>query len=205
MIENFEKSTDYVRKLFKDDEKILEIKRKALENKVPIVTEEVLSFMIQILKMNKCKKALEIGTAIGYSSYYISKYAKLTTIEIDENRYNTANENFKKLDIKVNSILGDAKEKIPEINDTFDFIFIDAAKSSYKEFFDMSYSKLNDNGVIFIDNILFRSYICDEEYPKKYKTIVRKLNEFILYLNEKFDFTLLPFGDGVAIVRKEEK
>lgn len=69
-------------------------------------------------------------------------------------------------------------------------------------FFNLSYDLLNEGGLIFIDNILFKGYVASETYPKRYKTIVRNLRKFIDYLNDNFEFTLLPFGDGVAVVKK---
>lgn len=204
MIENFEKASIYARKLFKEDEKILDIKREAIEQKIPIITEEVLAYMIFILKEHKPINSLEIGTAVAYSTYYISKYSKnMTSIEIDETRYNKAKENLKKLDVNVNCILADATKELSKLNEKYDFIFIDASKGQYQVFFDLCIDKLNNGGIIFIDNIMFRSYVALEQYPKKYKSLVKKLDKFIMYLNENYNFAILPFGDGVGIVRKD--
>lgn len=202
MIENFLEASIYARKLFIDDEEILSIKEKALDDNVPIITDEVLAYMIYMIKLLKPKNGLEIGTAVGYSTYYLSKYMKTTTIEIDEERYNIAKENLKGRNVDM--YLGDALEVLPSIDQKFDFIFIDAAKGKYKDFFNLCYEKLSDNGLVFIDNLLFRGYVTGDEYPKRYKTIVRNLKEFVKYLR-KYNFVLLPFGDGVGLVRKDEK
>ena len=209
MIVDFDKAAEYTRKLLKiNNEKILEIKKYGEENKVPIITEEVLNFMIFTAKTGKAANILEIGTAIGYSGIFLAEISEINggkfyTIEIDEGRHSKAKENFEKFSFEnVNLILGDALEKISEIDEKFDFIFIDAAKGQYKKFFDLAYPKLSDNGIIFIDNIMFKGLVADEEIPKRYRTIVRKLNEFISYLNENHNFVLLPFGDGVGLVTK---
>ena len=97
----------------------------------------------------------------------------------------------------------DACEILKDLDEKYDFIFIDAAKGKYLDFFKLCYDKLNYGGLIFIDNILFRGYVCENEYPKRYKTIVKNLREFINYL-KKYDFALLPFGDGIGLVRKEK-
>ena len=103
------------------------------------------------------------------------------------------------------SIKGDALEEVKKINDTFDFIFIDASKGHYMEFFEDSYKLLNEGGIIFIDNIMFRGYLY-KEYPKRFKTIVKRLDSFIDYLYKRDDrFVLLPFGDGVGLCFKEAK
>ena len=72
------------------------------------------------------------------------------------------------------------------------------------KFFEMCYDLLNENGIIFIDNIMFRGLVTSEEkdIPKRYKTIVNRLKQFIEKLNYEYDFVLLPFGDGVGLVRK---
>lgn len=201
MIENFYKSTEYARNLFKEDEKLEAIKKYAKDNNVPIITEEALSFMLFLASDNRYKKGLEIGTAIAYSTLYLSKYLDLTTIEISEERYMIAKKNLVNTNVKLYK--GDAIDIIPTLDEKYDFIFIDAAKGQYMKFFELAYDKLNNGGLIFIDNILFRSYVGSNDVPKKYKTMVNKLEKFISYLNENHDFTLLPFADGIGLVRKD--
>lgn len=204
MIENFKSSTEYTQNLFKDDKSMLEIKEYALKNHIPIITDEVLSFMLFLAKNKRYKKGLEIGTAIAYSTIYLSKFLDMTSIEIDENRYQIAKRNIENRNLNIQLINSDAIDVIDKLEDNFDFIFIDAAKGQYRKFFDLCYKKLNAGGLVFIDNILFRSYVSTKEYPSKFKTIVNRLDEFITYLNNNYDFTLLPFGDGVGLVKKEE-
>ena len=157
--------------------------------------------MIYMLRLIGAKKGLEIGSAVGYSAYYLSKYVELTTIEIDEKRYEIAKKVLKGRNVKIYN--ADACEILKDLDEKYDFIFIDAAKGKYLDFFKLCYDKLNYGGLIFIDNILFRGYVCENEYPKRYKTIVKNLREFINYL-KKYDFALLPFGDGIGLVRKEK-
>jgi len=214
MIENFIKSSRYAQNLFKiENEIIQDIKKESLDENVPIITDEVLNYMIFTARNIKAGNILEIGTATGYSGLFLAQIANqnggfLTTMEIDENRYNKAVENFKKLGLfeKNKMVFGDALEEIPKLgkNMKYDFIFIDASKGQYLKFFEMSYELLNENGIIFIDNLMFRGLVAadKEEIPKRYKTIVKRLKEFIEKLNKKYNFVLLPFGDGVGIVKK---
>ena len=214
MIENFIESLKYAQNLFKiRNEIIQEIQNESLEQKVPIITDEVLNYMIFTARNIKARNILEIGTATGYSGLFLAQIANensgfLTTMEIDEIRYGKAVENFKKLGLfeKNKMIFGDALEEIPKLdkNVKYDFIFIDASKGQYLRFFEMSYELLNENGTIFIDNLMFRGLVAveKEKIPKRYKTIVRRLKEFIEKLNEEYNFVLLPFGDGVGIVKK---
>ena len=214
MIENFMESSKYAQNLFKiRNEIIQDIKNESLDENVPIITDEVLNYMIFTARNIKARNILEIGTATGYSGLFLAQIANensgfLTTMEIDEIRYGKAVENFKKLGLfeKNKMIFGDALEEIPKLdkNVKYDFIFIDASKGQYLKFFEMSYELLNENGIIFIDNLMFRGLIAadKEEIPKRYKTIVKRLGEFIEKLNEEYNFVLLPFGDGVGIVKK---
>jgi len=214
MIENFIESLKYTQNLFKIENEIIQnIKKESLDENVPIITDEVLNYMIFTARNMKAGNILEIGTATGYSGLFLAQIANenggfLTTMEIDEKRYNKAVENFKKLGLfeKNKMILGDALEQIPKLdkNLKYDFIFIDASKGQYLKFFEMSYELLSENGIIFIDNLMFRGLVAvqEEEVPKRYKTIVKRLGEFIEKLNEEYNFVLLPFGDGVGIVKK---
>ena len=214
MIENFMESSKYAQNLFKiRNEIIQDIKNESLDENVPIITDEVLNYMIFTARNIKARNILEIGTATGYSGLFLAQLANensgfLTTMEIDEIRYGKAVENFKKLGLfeKNKMIFGDALEQIPKLdkNVKYDFIFIDASKGQYLKFFEMSYELLNENGIIFIDNLMFRGLVAveKEKIPKRYKTIVKRLGEFIEKLNKEYHFVLLPFGDGVGIVKK---
>lgn len=211
MLEELREANEYIiSKIKENDELVLEMEKYAEEHNVPIVTKEVAEYLKFIVRSNNIKNVLEVGTAIGYSGILMAKEieknnGKLYTIEIDEERYNLAQENFKKSGLKnIVSIKGDAIEEIKKIDENFDFVFIDASKGHYLEFFEDSYKLLNKNGIIFIDNIMFRGYLY-KEYPKRFKTIVRRLNEFIeyLYSREGGEFVLLPFGDGIGLFRKK--
>lgn len=212
MLEELKEANEYIiSKIKENDELILEMEKYAREYNVPIVTKEVAEYLKFIVKSNGIKNILEIGTAIGYSGILMAKEiekngGKLYTIEIDEERYNLAQENFKKSGLNnIVSIKGDAVEEIKKIDEKFDFVFIDASKGHYMEFFEDSYKLLNKDGIIFIDNIMFRGYLY-KEYPKRFKTIVRRLNEFIeyLYSRDGGEFVLLPFGDGIGLFRKKK-
>lgn len=211
MLEELKDANSYIiGKIEEKDSLILEMEDFAHENNVPIVTKEVAEYLKFIVKTHKVKNILEVGTAIGYSGILMAKEivgqdGKLYTIEIDEERYNQAQENIKKSGLNnIVSIKGDAVEEIKKIEENFDFVFIDASKGHYMDFFEDSIKLLNKNGIIFIDNIMFRGYLY-KEYPKRFKTIVKRLDSFIdsLYKREEIDFVLLPFGDGVGLAYKK--
>lgn len=213
MLEELREANEYIKgKIVEKDEHILEMEAYAEEHNVPIISKEVAAYLAFLVRERKPKHILEVGAAIGYSGIVmgreLEKDSSLTTIEIDPERMELAKSNFEKaaLEIKkLNLILGDAGEVIPELNDEkFDFIFIDAAKGQYRKFFDDSYARLEEGGMIFVDNIMFRGYLY-REYPARFKTIVKKLDEFITYLYANHNFVLLPFGDGIGLVVKNSE
>ena len=217
MIENFELATKFAQNLFEiEDERILAIENEAILNKVPIITRDVLKYMLFIARSEKSSNILEIGTATGYSGIFLAQVAaenkgNFMSIEIDENRYSEAVNNFKEMDLlnsKNSLILGDALEEIPklyDLNKKYDFIFMDAAKGQYRNFFKLLFPILSENGIMFIDNLLFRGMVTleSEDIPKRYKTIVTRLKVFIEELNENKNFVLLPFGDGIGIIKNK--
>lgn len=217
MIENFELATKFAQNLFEiEDERILAIENEAILNKVPIITRDVLKYKLFIARSEKSSNILEIGTATGYSGIFLAQVAaenkgNFTSIEIDENRYSEAVNNFKEMDLlnsKNSLILGDALEEIPklyDLNKKYDFIFMDAAKGQYRNFFKLLFPILSENGIMFIDNLLFRGMVTleSEDIPKRYKTIVTRLKVFIEELNENKNFVLLPFGDGIGIIKNK--
>jgi len=190
-----------------NDKELNNIKQKALEEHIPIIMDDTLEVVEQILKDIKPRKILEIGTAVGYSAICFSKYleedGKIDTIERDEQRVIEAVENVKKmgLDKKINIIQGDAVEILPTINEKYDMIFIDAAKGKYPFFLNEALRMLEKNGVILADNILYKGYVMSDYNKHKQRTAVRNLREYISEATENpsLETQILEVGDGLAI------
>ena len=212
MLEELKEASGYlidkISKYRDKDRDLFELEKLAIQNNIPIITKEVSEYLKFLLRTYNIGNVLEIGTAVGYSGIIIAREilingGTLYTIEIDKERYERSLENFEKFQIKnVVSIHGDALEEISKIKNTFDMVFIDASKGHYMKFFEESYKILKKNGIIFFDNILFRGYLY-KNHPKRFKTIVTRLDKFIDFLYSREDeFVLLPFGDGVGILKK---
>ena len=145
-----------------------EMKQKALNEQIPIIMDDTLEKIDEILTIKKPNKILEIGTAVGYSaicfSKYLSKNGKIDTIERDENRAEQARNNIKnmKLENKIFIFEGDAVEILPTLNDKYDIVFIDAAKGKYPFFLKQALRLLNDDGIILADNILYKGYVLSD-------------------------------------------
>ncbi len=191
-------------------EELEKIKEKALDEHIPIIMDDTLEVIDKVLKEIKPKKILEIGTAVGYSAMCFSEYlqdgGKIDTIERDEERLAQARENIVKVGVqeKINIIEGDAVEILPNLNDKYDMIFIDAAKGKYPFFLKESLRMLNENGVIFADNILYKGYVMSDYNKHKQRTAVRNLREYIAEVtnNPELETQILEVGDGLAITKK---
>lgn len=190
---------------------IEEIKKKALEDHIPIIMDDTLEVVGKILEKIKPKKILEIGTAVGYSAIKFSEYLNengyIDTIERDEERVKEANQNIKDLglDEKIHIFEGDALEILPTLAGPYDVVFIDAAKGKYPIFLSEALRMLANNGIIIADNILYKGYVMSDYNKHKQRTAVRGLREFLKNLNENENLTteILEVGDGLAISRKK--
>ena len=183
------------------------IKKKALEDKVPIIMDDTLEVVAKILTEIKPNKILEIGTAVGYSAICFSEYlqenGKIDTIERDTERVKEARENIKKAEVedKINIYEGDAVEILPTLNDEYDVVFIDAAKGKYPFFLNQALRMIRQVGVIIADNVLYKGYVMSDYNKHKQRTAVRNLREYIAEItnNDKLETKILEVGDGLAI------
>lgn len=189
--------------------KLKKIKEKALQEHIPIIMDDTLEVIEKEMNIAKPKKILEIGTAVGYSAICFSKFlaqdGKIDTIERDLERAKEAKKNIKEmeLDEKINIYVGDAVEILPNLNEKYDMIFIDAAKGKYPFFLAESLRMLSDNGTIFADNILYKGYVMSDYNKHKQRTAVRNLREYIAETtkNPLLDTKILEVGDGLAITK----
>ncbi|MBQ1496061.1 MAG: O-methyltransferase [Bacilli bacterium] len=193
------------------DDIILEIEEYAKLEDVPIMQKRGINFLCDLIKDNKIKNILEIGSAIGYSSIkmaLVDKDIKVTTIERDENRYLEAVKNIKRcnLENQIDIILGDALET--EIKGTYDLIFIDAAKAQYIKFFNKYKENLASNGIILSDNMSFHGLVEEKERikNKNLRQLVNKIKRYIVFLEENTEFKtdFYKVGDGIAVSRRVE-
>ena len=193
-----------------NEQELILIKKNALERHIPIIMDDTLEVIAEILNKVKPKRILEIGTAVGYSAMCFSKYVQeggsIDTIERDEERIQEAKENFVKVGVedKINLYEGDAVEILPTLSGIYDVIFIDAAKGKYPFFLEQALRMISDNGVIIADNILYKGYVMSDYNKHKQRTAVRNLREYIAKVNENanLDTEILEVGDGLAVSYK---
>lgn len=183
----------------------------AVENRVPIIDRVSVHFLLQLIRMHQPKNVLEIGTAIGYSAlrmHEIVPNANIITIEKNAQMYTVAKQNvaLHATNDCVTVIQGDALEQLKRLREQeieFDFVFIDAAKSKYEQFFNAVHPLVTEGGIIVSDNVLFRSFVANEieEAPKRFKHIIAKLQTFNenMMKHEKYHSSIVPIGDGLLV------
>lgn len=176
---------------------------------IPIMEKEGINFLTEFIKLNKVKNILEIGTAIGYSAINMALAGEdvtVTSIERDNERYIEAVKNVKKfgLDDRITLVLCDALDF--NLEDKFDLIFIDAAKSQYIKFFEKFSPNLIQKGFIVTDNINFHGLTNSDKtkMSRNLRQLITKLEKYIVFLKDNKDFKTRFFevGDGIAISRR---
>lgn len=158
--------------------------------------------------MIKPEKVLEIGTYTGYSALCFAEGlksgGKVITIDVNEELEDLVREYIAKagMDDRIDYRIGDATEIIPNLNDTFDIVFIDADKKNYCNYYDLVFDKVNQGGYIIADNVLWSGKVLEDydSLDRETKIIMdynRKVHE-----DERVQEVLLPIRDGLMIARK---
>ena len=209
-----ERMVTYIHSLESSESEIIEaIEQEALDTFVPIIRKETQSFLKVLLMMNKPKRILEVGTAVGFSAILMSEYmpqdAHITTIENYEKRIPIARENFKRAgkEDKITLIQGDALEVMKELSGPYDFIFMDAAKGQYIHYMPEVLRLLSKGGVLMSDNVLRDGDIIESRFAveRRNRTIHSRMREYLYELkhHEQLQTSILPLGDGVALSIKK--
>lgn len=193
------------------NDKLLKLKNNSLDDNIPIMQDEGLNFLIELIKNKKIKSILEIGTAVGYSAIKmatVNSDIQITTIEKDKARYDCARKNIKdfNLNSRINPIFADATELT--IDDKYDLIFIDAAKGKNTLFFEKFKNNLNPDGYIVTDNLKFHGCVekpLEEIESRNVRGLVRKIRNYIEFLknNEEFETEFFDVGDGISVSRRK--
>ena len=200
------------------DERIQARREDALKRGIPVADDETLNFLLVLLQAIQPKRILEIGTAVGLSGaamLSVCPNARLTTMELEEERYLEAKQNFADFGIseRVNAYLGDAGEILAMMDGEYDFVFLDGPKAQYEKYlFDLK-RLMKKGATLFADDVLLYGWVSGEEpTPHKRQSIVDKIRSYLHTITEDNDFStsVINLGDGVALSiyhgnTKEEK
>ncbi len=167
-------------------------------------------FLHLIIKISNIKNILEIGTFTGLSALTMSLAlpddGKLITLDKNEKTNQIANNFFLKAkqDSKIEIIQNNALKTLNELknkNQKFDLIFIDADKENYKNYYDISLDLINLNGLIVIDNVLWRGDVVNKKNQDNLTISIRKFNSYV-FNDKRTENLIIPVGDGFTICRK---
>ncbi|SHO53982.1 O-methyltransferase [Anaerocolumna xylanovorans] len=212
-----ERITAYINSLSQELPSFLSIlEKEAIREEVPIIKKETQSLLSFLIAMKKPAHILEVGTAVGFSALFMSecmpKDCDITTIEKVEMRLVKARVNLKSTDKadKIRLLEGDAlallKELAEKESGRYDFIFMDAAKAQYMNYFPEVLKLLAEDGILVTDNVLQDGTVAQSRYgiTRRDRTIHTRMREYLYTLthSEELSTTVLPVGDGVTLSRK---
>jgi caffeoyl-CoA O-methyltransferase len=165
-------------------------------------------FLSLLMNVMQPKRILEIGTYTGYSALCLAEglhpEGQLITIDVSEEREAFVQKFIDESDKKhqIRAIVGNAIEIIPNLVGMFDVVFIDADKQNYIEYYHLVADRINQNGLMIADNILWSGKVADTKHNDKDTVLLRKFNQLIQEDN-RFENVLLPIRDGLIIARKK--
>ncbi len=190
-----------------------EIEKEAIDTYVPIIRKEMQTFLKIMLAIKKPARILEVGTAVGFSAILMAEYnpakAEIVTIENYEKRIPIARENFCRAgyEKQITLLEGDAAEVLKEIEEPFDFIFMDAAKGQYIHFMPEVLRLLKKDGILISDNVLQDGDIIESRYvvTRRNRTIHKRMRDYLYQLThlEGLVTSILPIGDGITVSVKQ--
>ncbi|MFN0280056.1 MAG: O-methyltransferase [Pyrinomonadaceae bacterium] len=160
----------------------------------------MLSYMI------RPQVVLEIGTYLGYSALCLAEGladgGKVITLDIQEDTHAVARAYVEKTDFsdRIEFILAQAVDVIPNLTDTFDLVFIDADKTNYSNYYDLVIEQLRPGGFIIADNVLWSGKVLDNIKDAD----TQALHDFNVKVlaDERVENVLLPIRDGLMVIRK---
>jgi caffeoyl-CoA O-methyltransferase len=164
-------------------------------------------FLEMVSTMLKPLKVLEIGTFTGFSALCLAKGipegGMLHTIEISEAdaAASAANFNRSALGERIRLHIGDARQIIPALPESWDLVFIDADKVSYIDYYELTLPFLKQDGYILADNVLFHGQVLDEHISGKNAKAIHAFNEHVA-ADKRTEQVILSIRDGLMLIRK---
>ena len=199
----------YVDSLYKDGPEFMEeLRSYAKEHEVPIIRRQTEGFLKSLLLLSRPEKILEIGTGIAYSSIFMANTlpeSHIVTIEDYPPRIETSDENIKKagLEDRISLLEGDAGRILPELKESFDFIFLDGPKAQYISFLPDLIRLLKKGGVLLSDNVLQGGETACSRFAleRRQRTIHARMREFLYAVthSEELYTSILTVEDGLSL------
>lgn len=192
------------------DKRIFALREEAKSAGEPVLRDKSFELLLRIVEEKQPQRILEIGVNRGLSGIAMlltCRNARLTGIEIDEERILIAKNNYKlfSVDERAKIFQGDASRIIPLLTGKYDFIFLDGPKGHYFEYLPHLLASLNVGGVIFADNVLFRGYVGDKvKTPHRFATTKHSMENYISAVTADINLKtkIYDVEDGVCVTEK---
>lgn len=190
------------------------LERSALAGDVPIIRQDMQSFLKVLLAIHRPQRILEVGTAVGFSAVLMARNTeetcRITTIEKYEKRIVQARENFAASGYggRITLLEGDALEVMKSLDGPYDMIFMDAAKGQYIHFLPDALRLLRTGGILVSDNVLQDGDLIESHYAveRRNRTIYKRMREYLYVLKHTDGLltSIVPTGDGAAVTVKQK-
>lgn len=211
-----ERLNDYINSLYVPNTDYLNsLEEQAHRDYVPVIRKDVQNLLKYLLSCHKPARILEVGTAIGFSAILMAEYnpvpCEIITIENYAKRIPIARNNFDESGYGeiITLLEGDAHDILKQLDDGFDFIFMDAAKGQYLNFLPDIMRLLKPKAVLVTDNALQDGNVKESRYAigRRDRTIHGRMREYLYTLThlEELSTVVLPIGDGITISYKKEE
>ena len=211
--------TEYIKHFYRPlTGKLADFRKRAEEEGVPIILQDTETVLVSIICALRPRRILEIGTAVGYSASVFAaacKNCRITTLESNENKYSKAVSNIERLGYsnRIEVIKGDASKTLDDMANragcgkeayySYDMVFIDAAKSHYKDYFNKALKLCVCGAIIVSNNVLLKGATASNEYDPsgRYKTSIRRMRNYLKHITclDGIYTSVIPAGDGITI------
>jgi predicted O-methyltransferase YrrM len=178
----------------------------AADHRVPIADPEVARFIEITARITGARKALEIGMAIGYSVVHLARGmgegSLVVTIEPSDEMIDAASGYLERAGVfsRVRIEKGEALQVMPQLNENFDLLFIDALKEEYSEYLDLGLSRLRTGGVVIVDNLLWGGRVATGDTDSS-TSALREFNRYFME-HPQLRAVVLSVGDGLGYAVK---
>ena len=198
---------EYLDKLLTQKDPLLaEMEAYAAEHRVPIADREVARFIQITARLTGARKALEIGMAIGYSVVHLARgmgeQGRVVTIDPSDEMISAATGYLRRAGLfdQVEIKRGKALEVMPQLDETFDLLFIDAVKEEYSRYLDLGLPRLREGGVVIVDNLLWGGRVASDDTESS-TVALREFNPYFMN-HPQLLAEVLPVGDGLGYAVK---
>lgn len=191
------------------DDLVVEMEEHAMRDRIPIASRSVAHLQAILARATDADRALEFGTAIGYSTLHVARTGTdVVTMEVDDERIAAAEDYLDRGGVRdrVDIHRGEALDVIPDLSGTFDLVFLDAVKEEYEQYLAAVLPMVPEGGMVIADNLLWSGNVAAadedvEEGRRESTEALRSFNETWID-HDQLDAIISPLGDGTGIAVK---